>query len=455
MLARFVPPVRQSDVVDWTLSASASGFKTITARIGDTIQFNTDLAVHNVVLLSDTSAYKICDFSTFTDITSAVAPILFDIPTVDASEYYFFACSVSSHCSIHNQKITVRVSNFYASTPPPTLTPTLQPTTSTTVAVEVAVAIEASACPTSEDKMNLLSLLALSAGVDESSIKEFGVDCAESLVRQRLLLRAPRSDAIKDDRRLSDDAPTSFTWDIGFQIQVDAASMSVGDDDEDDDDDLSGDDLTGDEANSSAVSAVFSSADLAADVSSKLATELVSTLDSSTLATVLDTSTAQIEEVVAKTRNPSLSPTLSTRPTVPPTGRPSTTPTSNPTADHTFRPTSGSSRTKGNGSGEAAWFGAASLGFAVAGVGLCLLLGVFATYYVTRKGSKNDESVDLEGSESADSFASAESLKGGVRHKFPPPTKTTDKVKKDKQMQKKPTSSPSNPKGVDSRSTTI
>ena len=148
----------RTHAIDWALDAAGALRGGLSVRIGDTLAFNTDLDAHNVVKLGSEAAFRYCDFSSLAasddlSLGATASPVLFEIPSVDAQQYYYFACSVGSHCSIHDQKLAVSVTNWYASSPAPTPSPTIAPTTLSTISVAVAVSVAASACPTAADEV--------------------------------------------------------------------------------------------------------------------------------------------------------------------------------------------------------------------------------------------------------------------------------------------------------------
>jgi len=91
------------------------------------VSFATDPSFHTVFVMASKAKYDACDFSGATQVTGDASPLVFQVPTLDADEAYYFACSVGTHCSAQGQKFKLEVSNWYASTGRPSPAPTEAP----------------------------------------------------------------------------------------------------------------------------------------------------------------------------------------------------------------------------------------------------------------------------------------------------------------------------------------
>ena len=258
-------------------------------------------------------------------------------------------------------------------------------------------------------------MLAAASGVEESAIKGFGIDCVEtssSSRRERRRMMAARSPGLRASNHgneasngISSSSPgkprrltgsSSFTWDASFEVQVDADSK----------DDNGGGGGTPQSVTDLALS-------VSASLSSNLATQLAG---SPSLASVVDDSSVQVLAVIAKTRSPSLAPSMSLNPSPLPTA-PSPRPIPSPSQQPTPRPSSfagagpvapvdgattdgSSTGDEEGGSGSGGGGGtadAASIGIIVGAVLLLVVLLVAGAFAYLRKASS--KSSDKDGAE--------------------------------------------------------
>ena len=221
----------------------------------------------------------------------------------------------------------------YSPTQQPTSSPTPnpsapspEPTTTTTATVSVSFTLTSSNEPTAADKASLKNTLADETGVAEDDIKNFEVSATNSTVRRKLalarrgLLEAPNAAetaqasvgtlvaseaAVLTRRRLS-----TVTWTVSFDMVTDLSAGTYADS----------------TAFATAIVDALTGNDFAAKLADNLAVKVV--FDAASVA------------AVARSRNPSPSPTLrpSPRPTQQPSQAPSPLPSPRPSAEPTVRP---------------------------------------------------------------------------------------------------------------------